>query len=361
MKILTVLLLPTLFYASPAITAELAVTEDNVHALTSAGMALSATETEALEASLAQTPDDLITRVKLLGRYNGDRFHDDAVKQKRNGIILWIIRNKPESPVNALPYCELYPYIDGASVYAEARTLWLEKTGEGSTDTAIIWNAAAFLFQDDETACISLLRKGQALEPKNPRWPEKIAFRHLINATHARDKAQSYTKASLALKEYEAALKLTPLKYNQVLLYDELGILYFLIGRDDKATKYANGLIKDVPVDDWNYGNGVHDGQTILGLIAIKNGDIAKAREHLAESASIKGSPQLNSFGPHMDLAKALLEKGQKDAVLDYLEMCGKFWSMGKDQLAKWNDEIRKEVTPDFKMRLWISIRNPDK
>jgi hypothetical protein len=100
--------------------------------------------------------------------------------------------------------------------------------------------------------------------------------------------------------------------------------------------------------DDWNYGNAIQDANQVLGRIALSKGDVAEAKMRLLASADSNGSPQMNSFGPNMRLAKALLEKGERDVVLDYFQRCGKFWKMGKDRLATWAAAVKKGDIPDF-------------
>ncbi len=61
---------------------------------------------------------------------------------------------------------------------------------------------------------------------------------------------------------------------------------------------------------DWNYGNAIHDGNQFLGLVRLRQGDIEAAKEHLLAAGLSPGSPQLDSFGPSMVLARELLERG---------------------------------------------------
>jgi hypothetical protein len=49
-----------------------------------------------------------------------------------------------------------------------------------------------------------------------------------------------------------------------------------------------------------------------------------------------------------MTLAKGLLEAGEREVVLTYLQSCGKFWKMGSDQLQAWMATIKGGGTPDF-------------
>jgi len=49
-----------------------------------------------------------------------------------------------------------------------------------------------------------------------------------------------------------------------------------------------------------------------------------------------------------MSLASELLEKGQRDVVIEYLQLCANFWQEGKELLTEWISAIKKGETPDF-------------
>ena len=100
--------------------------------------------------------------------------------------------------------------------------------------------------------------------------------------------------------------------------------------------------------NDWNYGNAVQDANQVHGLIALRAGNVAEAKRRLLASADSNGSPQMNSFGPNMQLAKNLLEKGERAVVLEYFQRCGKFWGMGKDKLAAWTASVKNGEIPNF-------------
>jgi serine/threonine protein kinase len=70
---------------------------------------------------------------------------------------------------------------------------------------------------------------------------------------------------------------------------------------------------------DWNYGNAIHDANALLGRIALVEGNLVLAKEHLLAAGKTTGSPQLVSFGPDLALAGELLARGETDAVLQYL------------------------------------------
>jgi TonB family protein len=89
-----------------------------------------------------------------------------------------------------------------------------------------------------------------------------------------------------------------------------------------------------------------HRGHTILGLVALRRDDVDAARRHLLQSAQTEGDAALRSFGPSMALARALLEREQQEAVVEYLVRCGRFWkSVRRDE---WEETVREGGAPDF-------------
>jgi len=124
----------------------------------------------------------------------------------------------------------------------------------------------------------------------------------------------------------------------------------FNTGKIQDAENYANEVLKMAPnfQGNWNYGNAIQDGNLVLGRIAAKNGQIEDAKKYLIEAGKSSGSPQMNSFGPNMSLAKDLLEKGERETVLQYFDLCRKFWKMDYGKLDEWSKEVRAGQIPDF-------------
>jgi TonB family protein len=117
-----------------------------------------------------------------------------------------------------------------------------------------------------------------------------------------------------------------------------------------KAESYAEELLSQARQNqrDWNYGNAIHDGNMVLGLVALRNGNLVQSREYLLEAGKTPGSPNLNSFGPNMTLAKELLQKAEKDPVLEYFSLCRAFWKMGGAKLDEWSATVRGGGIPSF-------------
>ena len=124
----------------------------------------------------------------------------------------------------------------------------------------------------------------------------------------------------------------------------------FHLGRFAEAKQFAERALALAPqfAKNWNYGNAIHLGHTVLGLLALsaQNRESAVTELHLA--GQTPGSPQLSSFGPTMHLAKELLKVGQVEPVLAYIEQCRAFWEMGGTWLDLWERKVREGRVPNF-------------
>jgi len=126
-----------------------------------------------------------------------------------------------------------------------------------------------------------------------------------------------------------------------------------LSGHLDEAKALAEELLRlsekykksDWQSTGWNYGNAVHKGHSVLGLVAVQSNDLDGACRHLLLSAPPDaGSPQMSSFGPNMTLARELLKKGEQEAVLKYFDECDRFWTVP----FYWRWFVRMGLTPSF-------------
>lgn len=99
---------------------------------------------------------------------------------------------------------------------------------------------------------------------------------------------------------------------------------------------------------NWNYGNAIHDTNRVLGLISLKTGDIEGAAGYLIKAGKSTGSPQLDTFGPELDLANELLKLGKVEAVKIYLKDIKSFWEMDNGKVDEWLVQIDKGEKPDL-------------
>jgi hypothetical protein len=97
---------------------------------------------------------------------------------------------------------------------------------------------------------------------------------------------------------------------------------------------------------NWNYGNAIHDANRYLGLVSLRNRNAGEAVAFLRLSGKTPGSPQLNSFGPDLDLAVQLLKRGEVNAVTQYLTDIKVFWKMDGRGVDRWLAAIARGEKP---------------
>jgi hypothetical protein len=129
----------------------------------------------------------------------------------------------------------------------------------------------------------------------------------------------------------------------------------FNVGKIENARTYATELLalSLKYKTDWNYGSAIQDGNIVMGRIAWKEGRVSEAKSRLLDAGKSPGSPVMSSFGPNMSLAKDLLQAGQKDSVLEYFELCRRFWSDGAGTLDRWAKEVKGGKIPNFGANLY--------
>jgi len=278
--------------------------------------------------------------VRLLTHYLTER--GDAARAARARHVLWVVANAPEAEI-AGPEAGFIKGIETEN-YAEARGLWLRHVESNPKNTRILANAARFLLLDDRAAAEGLLKRGAEIEPGNPRWNEQLAQLYQLEARRP-DKTDPVA-ARKALEQYEAALGAGSPPARVLANAAECALW---AGDDTKAAEYASELLRHVvnPAGRPD-GSAIHDGHRILGHVALNAGDVEGARMHLLESAKTPGSPVLNSFGPELTLAKVLLEKGEREAVIQYLESLPRYWKGRQEAIDEWVILIRAGKTPDL-------------
>lgn len=121
----------------------------------------------------------------------------------------------------------------------------------------------------------------------------------------------------------------------------------------DKANEFKEKNKRDRSTLD----HATHVSNTVLGLVALEKGNLSGAKEHLLASGRLaSGSPTLKSFGPNMLLAKKMIEKGEREVVIEYFDLCSAFWKMENGRLEKWKSIVNQGGMPDFQANLAYEI-----
>lgn len=290
------------------------------------------------EQMLIEDQNNFRARCLLLG------FYSKRDRKKFQEHALWVIENFPHT--SAARECNLEPWKETDEVYQRGKQIWLNHCETHKTDGPILMNAARYLLLEDSQIAQGLLLRGKLLEPNNAEWSETLAHLYELGV----DGIDESRCATLALAEKKRIYQLSKKNYKP---FDPETLkpvpeLAFEAEQLDDARKYSRLLLLTSPLCRRKsaVSECKHEAHTILGRVALKNGDIKQAKIHLARSASVSGSAVLGSFGPKMALAKELFERKEIESVLQYLERCELFWTSGKDRISKWRSEIEAGATP---------------
>lgn len=123
-------------------------------------------------------------------------------------------------------------------------------------------------------------------------------------------------------------------------------------GDSSTARKYATELLErnSRRRRSWDTSEIVHDANQILGRAALREGDMQEAKDRLLKAATPDIRHSIGS-DPRMILAQELLERGEREVVIRYLDRVGKLWDTKSslehaNLIRKWKEEIRAGGKP---------------
>jgi tetratricopeptide (TPR) repeat protein len=309
------------------------------------GIHLSQDQAEKLEQKLEVEPDDMESRAKLLGYYWGKR--SDEERARRFHHTLWIIANRPDVDILTTSGCFI-SRTTAREDYEKARELWLKHLKDRPDNLAVLYNAANFFSQYEGEFAVQLFERGRGIEPDNPDWASSIGYQYQRASRHASPEDRKANAAN-ALQEFERAYSLEGSSdYGRFLLLDNLATSAFDAAVVEKSRFYAEKLLQEADSyrGDPHYGTTVHNAYQVLGRVALLDGEVDKAKEHLISAATLSPHALRGLSFPSMSLALELLKLGEKEAVLEYLRLCGKFWN--QKRLQEWESQIQEDHIPDF-------------
>jgi tetratricopeptide (TPR) repeat protein len=207
--------------------------------------------------------------------------------------------------------------------------------------------AASITGRQAEIAALAeeLLKHTQSLQPRNPRWHGTLAQFYARQAESATgERRTAYIRKAMDEFTAEAVIGPAAASASPPSRYARIAVD---AGELDKAQASAERCLAQsatLQIKD----QAIHECNLILGRVALRRGDLKRAGEYLLTAAQVGGTGSLASFGPNMMLARELLQKGQRDVVLKYFQLCGKFWSDDRGQLARWTEQVAAGEIPQF-------------
>ena len=309
------------------------------------GISLSPEEADALEERLSIDPDDLTARAQLLSYYSHAQWTDDSKARRHGWHVVWLAQNDPRHPLLAFGQAGV-DHSRNPSAYARVKSIWLHHLEESPRDTGLLGAAAAFFERGpDRDLALSLLERAQEIDPGNFLWASSLGSLRWRMAQEDRERPDP-ALAAAALTDFERADDLHRYGLGSMHVHWAMEAA-FAAGQYEKARTYAaEGLA----------GGGMpfnlepeYRANLIFGRIALAEGNPTTAGDYLIAAGRVAAWPSLLPlmvWQPDMQLAAELLERGERQVVLEYLRLCALHWE--GDQLGEWADEIRAGDTPDL-------------
>ena len=331
--------------------------------------AMTAVQAVRLEASLIKQPDDLETHRELLFYYSNHKIKDTPARfNARIRHYTWMVEHYPESTeIQVLGPIGLASTIESEE-FKRLWPVWTKAVDKDKSNTAVRLNAFEYAKHFDTQIPEQLLNDGMKLDPANFEFPLKLSELFSKPEDPARtesdvekaeriNKELKYGQTALDLLKTERSSERTDKRFR---LLENLAKAAFDAGEFASAKKLATELILDFGQESYsaNYDSATHIGNIVLGRVALKEKNIAKAGEYLliAIKAPLRKE---TSWLPEIDtdLARELLAAGQKDVVLEYLKLCENLSNLSREKslfadtirsLKKWQLQIAAGQTPSW-------------
>jgi serine/threonine protein kinase len=326
---------------------EMPISKTDQTLIAARGSRLNEEQVIALQAKIDSDPDDIESRLILMGYYWRKSTLNPQACEPHRKLVLWLIENYPASDVAGTPFASFYNNRNPEG-YVSGKNLWMEIIKHHGSNTKVLLNAANYFLLQDKDIAEELLKKAEALEPQNPDISKRLAHLYQLADSYQQSKEKSKESDLKAKTQLEATLANAAQEAEKPLLLHQLSKVELNLGNLDRATEIAKTMLKTY--DD---GYSIHAAHQILGRIALRQDRLEEAEQHLLDSARVKSTPILSSFGPSMILAKELLEKDRKESVLEYIELSGQFWTVGEKRLKDWKEAISNNRSPDFGINVY--------
>jgi hypothetical protein len=178
-------------------------------------------------------------------------------------------------------------------------------------------------------------------------WAEASRISIRLNAELLAKRTRTQASPLLELQHLQMLGGSNPITRNPLLA--RMAKAAFDASEWDRAATYAKEALEAAThgVFPWT-GDAIHQGNIVLGRLAFRKSDVDSAKQYLLAAGKTPGSSSLASLGPNMALARDLLDRGEQETVVAYLEECGHFWDGNRGKLAEWIALVKAGLKPDF-------------
>jgi tetratricopeptide (TPR) repeat protein len=243
-----------------------------------------------LESEVLRNPTSELAPENLLGALSADpeRFDDP----RRFELIEWFLEHNPRNSVCTTPFMRVNPET-APEAYARLKARWLALVADAPADSQLVRGAAAFVAAESADEAKRLLKRAIGQKPDGRLWLDlgrmsQDPRERLAAFEKARDagetlpnllvwiattsfEAGDYEKAERAAGELMQLVDEARARFGEKLDWPERGVEFWKRARsvsaDDKtASELVDGHSQHAYRKHW--------AQTVLGLLACRNGDV---------------------------------------------------------------------------------------
>jgi len=285
---------------------------------------------KALYVKLMKDPDNRMLREEVA---EGILSEKSEYSKKENIFVdnyIWFIRNSPECAITQR-FSNKSGMVRGREYRNNISKEWKNIINIFPSDTKILRSSSIYFQFEDPIFAEEILIKGANIDKKS-----YIGFMYLgdLYLGFLKDN-KGKPRYRDACKAYSNAYRLVGgdvLRFNVAKQY---AMALYLNQDIDKAKEVANKAIHGMEYCDsaFECGGEKHLLNILLGRIAFQQGDISNSIGYLMKSTETPGSPIMDIYGPDLTLARELLRKGRKSAVVRYLKQCRNIWKYNNGKL----------------------------
>lgn len=297
------------------------------------GKELNSEQVEWLKKTLSEDAHDLISRLELFGYYQYKQSQDQEARSAWFEQLVALIDSYPGECGYVATIIMNSSGKLTAEEFKEVSALWQKKIEEAPNDGTVYGNAGSFLIWRDLESASNLLEKAQELEPGNVRWPAHLAlFNFMAFQKGNADKRDVF--AARTIKNSQRSVDLgSPTPWLDL---EHIALCALHLGDYATVSEAAQRLqALDIHIAHSQSANA------FLGLAALAQNDLENAKALL-----LKREDGYLSQGHFWRLAQGLLQAGEKQAVLDTIDLYSD--KLSKSTVDRWKEEILGGGTPDF-------------